>query len=840
MYLTSIKTIINQLTYCRMSSRDDEMFLEDLNQTRRLERGSSEESSESANGREPSEGSDEVAQTECLDSPKQDPQGDDHPQGAVEENPMLLVEDTQTARNLKQLEGPPTTEAGPKRTWKERENLYRKIWQYIEDLGCSPQEELLLHFVDVLKEEDWKNRGDCEEGDVDGFMQEWARRAAEWKLPPQAAETFIKAIGKGKDSKNNTVMLLLEMKRRVKQAYSTNQASTKTKPSEVEETTAKSKIARIEKLNEELRTVRDPPNITILEETWKKIRKLVPGEILRDQPTDPTETRRIGESLREEITKMTPAALVILESMANQEPPKSVASSEKLLELHQEIGKRAKEAQQILRKAISQRGTESDKTAAIKKIIEFICTLAVGDVIVTTTAEAAVHPSPTARIHALMANRTGMETWSEMTKPTATNNKHALDANTMLTKASMCLLYRLEGTKSPKWRATAQLMNWVANSIPILAIPLLLDIFPHWDTPNKERKGYASLLNAATTKQWNDKATGDQEMIEILKCSRDDWESGDNTSEGKLRLLTQHPLAENVNQFNTLALLWVVTELGHGDTRSTGLTNREGSAKRAAKEALRNSFIPGAFHFLNTSEVDYNEPRMEAAIQKSRDMGKHKLAQLLQEAHDATKRGNGKGIAKAFGDKGSKCPDCERTGEVKILILNPNDPAQGVHEHLGHCGEPAGKRKHRQESPQTYTENKKRNRPEETETERPMTAMTARGRGARGRNNRGLPFGRKGFRGNSPTYSHQRDMGRFQDNALGMDATRNQGGFHGNPTGYNQNRNQGEFQHMGQNQPYQGYYKQTNNAGRGRVFSNQNNQRLDQWNNHNMPNQQDM
>ena len=136
MYLTSIKTIINQLTYCRMSSRDDEMFLEDLNQTRRLERGSSEESSESANGREPSEGSDEVAQTECLDSPKQDPQGDDHPQGAVEENPMLLVEDTQTARNLKQLEGPPTTEAGPKRTWKERENLYRKIWQYIEDLGC--------------------------------------------------------------------------------------------------------------------------------------------------------------------------------------------------------------------------------------------------------------------------------------------------------------------------------------------------------------------------------------------------------------------------------------------------------------------------------------------------------------------------------------------------------------------------------------------------------------------------------------------------------------------------------------------------------------------------------
>ena len=829
MYLTPIKTIINQLTYCRMSSRDDEMFLEDLNQTRRLERGSSEESSESANGREPSEGSDEVAQTECLDSPKQDPQGDDHPQGAVEENPMLLVEDTQTARNLKQLEGPPTTEAGPKRTWKERENLYRKIWQYIEDLGCSPQEELLLDFVDVLKEEDWKNRGDCEEGDVDGFMQEWARRAAEWKLPPQAAETFIKAIGKGKDSKNNTVMLLLEMKRRVKQAYSTNQASTKTKPSEVEETTAKSKIARIEKLNEELRTVRDPPNITILEETWKKIRKLVPGEILRDQPTDPTETRRIGESLREEITKMTPAALVILESMANQEPPKSVASSEKLLELHQEIGKRAKEAQQILRKAISQRGTESDKTAAIKKIIEFICTLAVGDVIVTTTAEAAVHPSPTARIHALMANRTGMKTWSEITKSeetAGTNNQHSPDANTMLRKASMCLLYRLEGTRSPKWRATVQLMNWVANSIPILAIPLLLDIFPHMDLKNRDRKGYASLLNTATAKQWNDKATGNQEMVKILRCSRDEWESGKNISEEKLRQLTQLPLAETVRQFNALALLWAVTALGHEDIVSTGRKNREGDAKRAAKEALRNSFIPSAFRFLDTSEVEYNEPRMEAAIQKCRDKGKHRLAQILQETHNATKKGDGKGIAEVFGDKGSKCPDCERTGEVKILILNPSDPAQGVHEHLGHCGEPAGKRKHRHESPQTYTDNKKRNRPEDTEAERPMTAMAARGRGARGRNNRGFPLGRGGFHGNSPRDNHPSNKGRFQDNASGMDATRNQGGFHGNPTGYNQNRNQGEFQHMGQYQPHHGYYTHTNNAGQGMVSRNQNNQRL--------------
>ena len=869
-----------------MSSRENEKFLEEK-ETRRLERGSSEGSSESAHGQEPSEGGDDVAQTEYLVSPGENPPENDHPQGAVEENPnyqMLenetstptrrpvednpnyqmfedetstptrrpvednptdqMLEDktnTPTKRTLNQPEGPPASEAGGKSTWKERENLYKRIWQHVTDLGQSPQEGNLMNLVDILREEDWRNRGNWEDGDVDDFMQEWARRVAGWKLSPRAVETLIQAIGKGRDSKNNHVVLLREMALKVKQAYNTNQASNKTKPSEEQETTTKSEIERIGKLNEELRTVNDLPNMTVLEETWGKVRKLVPGKILRDQSTDPTEIRRIRESLTDAIEKMTPAALTILESMAKQKPPESVASNKKLLGLQEEIGKRAGAAHQSLRGAISKRGMEADKTGAINKVIEFICTLAVGDVIMKTTAEASVHPSPTARITALMAERTGMKTWSEITKSkemAATDNRHSPDANTMLRKASMCLLYKLEGTKSPKWRATVQLMNWVGNNIPILAIPLLLDIFPHLDLKNRDRKGYASLLNTATAKQWNDKATGNQEMVKILRCSRDEWESGKNISEEKLRLLTQHPLAENIRQFNALALLWAVTALGHENTMTTGLKNREGDAKRAAKEALKNSVIPGAFRFLNTSEVEYNEPRMEAAIQKCRDKGKDRLAKELQEAHNATKRGDGKGIAEVFGDKGSKCPDCEKTGEVKILILNPSDPAQGVHEHLGHCGESAGKRKHRHESPQTHMGNEKRNRPEDTEAERPMTAMAARGRGTRGRNNRGLPFGRGGFHGNSPIDSHPSNRGRFQDNASGMEATRNQGGFHGNPTGYN--RNQGESQHMGQNQPHQGYYTHTNNAGRGMVFRNQNNQRADQWNNQDMPNQQDM
>ena len=92
-----------------MSSTENEIFREELKETSRLERGSSEESSESANGREPSEGSDEVAQTECLDSPKEDPPGDDHSRGAVEENPNYqMLEDitntpTESLTNLTKL-----------------------------------------------------------------------------------------------------------------------------------------------------------------------------------------------------------------------------------------------------------------------------------------------------------------------------------------------------------------------------------------------------------------------------------------------------------------------------------------------------------------------------------------------------------------------------------------------------------------------------------------------------------------------------------------------------------------------------------------------------------------
>ena len=828
------------------------IFLEELREASRQDRGSSEESSESAQGREPTAGGNEVARPDCLDSLEEDLR-EDNPQGSVEDNPNFQAiaahPDTQGTQGVHPPEGVQTNKDNTlqsverKRTWQERDNIFSRTWREITVAGMSPNEESMKYLGECLKDQEWGDWGDSENNDVNDFMQEWARILVEWKLSPRAVETLLRAIGKGKDSRNKNRMILLDMARKVRKAYHTNQASNKTKAAEVQGTMTENEKARIEKLNEELRTVNELPNMTVLEETWEKIRKLTPGETLRDQSTDPKEIWRIRGSLMEAITKMTPAALTILDSMANQRPPESVATNKKLLGLYEEIGKRAGAAHQTLRGDLSKRGMEADKTGAINKVMEFVCALAVGDVIMKTTAEAAVHPSPTARIHALMANRTGKKTWSEITKSeemAATNNQHLPDANTMLRKASMCLLYKVEGTKSPKWRATVQLMNWVANSIPILAIPLLLDIFPHMDAQTRDRKGYASLLNTATAKQWNDKETGDREMVKILKCSQDEWESGKNTPGEKLRLLTQHSLTEYVRQFNALTLLWAVTALCHGDTMMTGLKNREGNAKRAAKEALRNSFIPGAFHFLNTSEMEYNEPRMEAAIQRSREKGKLRLAQLLLETHNATKRGSSKGISEVFGDKGTKCPDCEKEGEVKILILNPSDPAQGIYEHLGHCGESGGKKKHRLETPQPNTGTGKRNRQEATEMERPMTALPVKGRGTCSKNNRGFPFGRRGFHSNSPANNQPMNQKRFQDNVSGMDTSRNQGGFQGSISGYGQHRNQGEFQFMDQTQPHQGYFSPYNNTNWGTTFRNQNDQRVDYWNNQNMPNQQDM
>ena len=87
-----------------MSSRYNDTFLEELREARRLDHESREESSESAHGREPAEGSnggDDVAQSEYLVSPGECPLENDNPRESVEKIPDFQVLEDETRTQTK-------------------------------------------------------------------------------------------------------------------------------------------------------------------------------------------------------------------------------------------------------------------------------------------------------------------------------------------------------------------------------------------------------------------------------------------------------------------------------------------------------------------------------------------------------------------------------------------------------------------------------------------------------------------------------------------------------------------------------------------------------------------
>ena len=75
----------------------------------------------------------------------------------------------------------------------------------------------------------------------------------------------------------------------------------------------------------------------------------------------------------------------------DQGQPGSMNKNNKLQPLHKEIGDRAKTAHITLRGWIASRGENSDLTHCMDKIIEYISTLVVGEVVVKTTTEADSH-----------------------------------------------------------------------------------------------------------------------------------------------------------------------------------------------------------------------------------------------------------------------------------------------------------------------------------------------------------------------------------------------------------------------------------------------------------------
>ena len=436
----------------------------------------------------------------------------------------------------------------------------------------------------------------------------------------------------------------------------------------------------------------------------------------------------------------------------DQGQPGSMNKNNKLQPLHKEIGDRAKTAHITLRGWIASRGENSDLTHCMDKIIEYISTLVVGEVVVKTTTEAAIHPSPTARINAAITNAAGRVTWSEITgldKESRTEGQAAKNANSMLRKAAMCMVYKLEGTSSPRWRATVQLMNWVAHGIPIIATPLLMDIFPTLEKANKARKPYSMLFNNATGHQWENLAACEQDMPKILRCTKEDWESG-NLCKEKRRLLKDHRLASKIRQLNTLFLLWAATRTCHDDTVAAGMGNKEPGSRRAAKEALRNAGMEGVERFLNTSEAEYNVTRLDKAIRNAQAKGKVRLAQLVNFAHEATVKGKGRGITAVFGGDGTECPDCKDMGIDKLITLDPADPAKNLNEHLPHCGTTRGMKNKNRESPLAENQRDKRARYDQQGPHPPGPSTPTRGANQRGGFTRGYHRARGGFPGNSP------------------------------------------------------------------------------------------
>ena len=440
--------------------------------------------------------------------------------------------------------------------------------------------------------------------------------------------------------------------------------------------------------------------------------------------------------------------------------------------LHQQVKESAREAAKATKVYLATREKDPNMALTTRYIMELISTLTAGEVMARATAEATIHPSPTARIHALMSYEAAKKTWHHLM--TSGQKKPNPDTHTNLRWATMCMIMKLEGTKTKRWRATTQLMNWVANKIPIMATPAMREIFPALDLKHN-LPPYSELVNTATMRQWGIRGmdqlcAAEKEIPTTLRYSQEEWEAG-QYCEKKLAAIADHPLGTKICQLNTLFLLCAVADLYNQDTIWLGRRNAQPGAKRAAKTALRHMAMKGTSHYLDTSEVDYDESTLESAINKAFSKDKSRLATLLKETHEATVRGRGQMMDDRFTRKGTKCPDCALVNVESIIILDPTNPAKGVNEHLaGQCGQESGAHKNakRKASPSGENMHAKRGNNEQY---RPTPSTPTRGmptRGMRGRG-RGATFGGTPGRGSpfSNIAMNQQDRNHSRFNTHG-------------------------------------------------------------------------
>lgn len=428
-----------------------------------------------------------------------------------------------------------------------------------------------------------------------------------------------------------------------------------------------------------------------------------------------------------------------MKDIGGQRPSEFLSKNTVLASLHELIAKRAMETHKVMDTHMQSRATQVDGTPWIESLVSFISTITIGEIITKATAEANTHPSPTARTFASTKATAGRKAMKDIEETQKGEGSHKEDA--MLQRAAECLLYKLEGTTSHRWRATTQLMTWVANDIPMLATTLLPDIFPATNIRKKDREPNTVLMNTATPKQWNNLATAEKEMPDLLKFKPEQWESGKDTNKHKLKMITNTALTQHIKKLNALFLLEAVAELANIDSLREAKRNKvdhHEDSKRAAKEALRNSYISGARGYLDTSEAQYDEASLERAIKKAYESGKERLGKLVDQAHQDAKRDGTDNPMKRFLTEGNTaCPDCNAARVTKYLVGDPKNPSKAIFDHLNHCGEEGRKRKRA-----TPTDNNgaKRNNLEPPRNGGPSPGPSVRGASQRGRvhgNNRG-------------------------------------------------------------------------------------------------------
>ena len=300
------------------------IFLEELREASRQDRGSSEESSESAQGREPTAGGDEVTRQDCLDSLEEDHLGD-NPRGPIENNPAFEnIAALTEAHGAQPAEGnlttnndtPTSAERGP--TWRKRNNIFTRMWRQISAVSTLT-EDAIPFLIRCFQEEDWNDWGDCEDRDAVDFLKEWKQQAKEWKLSPGTAEKLIKEFGSCRDDKKKIRTPLQQMAAKVKEAYPSERvhgtnAETSMRSHLVETAATKSEKDRMEALNTEMKMVKDRHDLTPVIEALGKVKDLAPGENLKGQSTETADRLQMEAALTGAFSALVPAVNMVTKS----------------------------------------------------------------------------------------------------------------------------------------------------------------------------------------------------------------------------------------------------------------------------------------------------------------------------------------------------------------------------------------------------------------------------------------------------------------------------------------------------------------------------------------------